>query len=84
MEMLKKGMVDYHGRVTLPIEFIEAHGWEPMSVVEIYQDNGTLVIKLVENQAKPESNTQRDDVKFKRPSWLSDPMPLGGGAGPCP
>jgi len=52
MVELENRTLDSLGRVELPYEFRQAQGWKPKSVVTIYQDNDTLVIKLADNQEK--------------------------------
>ena len=54
MEMLENRTIDDLGRVILPREFRQAHGWKEKTVVTIYQDNGTLIIKLATSQEEPE------------------------------
>jgi len=53
MEKLENRTIDDLGRVILPREFRQAHGWGEKTVVTIYQDNDTLVIKLAASQEEP-------------------------------
>jgi len=52
--MLENRTIDGLGRVALPREFREAHGWEHKTVVTIYQDGDAIVIKHADSKEGPE------------------------------
>ena len=46
MKELSTNTIDDLGRILLPKEFRNAHGWEAKTKVTIYQDSDALILKL--------------------------------------